>query len=268
MIKTIFSCYRNHLRFFITLFLVTIFAFSLAQCASGITSRKLLYRDFKSGYYSYDLEEIAKKDSDLIKQPLKHPIKSITKEEILAALGNLKFKKESSVGNMIYYVFAKEELDDLIQNIVISLAKIREDQVLVVVSKFNDIKSVVSRDNRTSFLVFVNEDGLNLVFGEVHQDMIGIETENYYEWSVIQEIQLRNNFNPIRIIPSDEFTFAKVKDYENRMWLQFSMKSLPNLKYKNRKSEEPKVEILDKDASSSSKTEFNQSTNSILRDLD
>jgi hypothetical protein len=265
MTKTILPPKHLIIRSSTILFLLTFFMLNFLHCASGITSRKLLYRDFKSGFYAFDLDEIAKKDSDLIKQPLKHPIKSISEEELLAALGNLKFKKESSVGNMIYYVFAKEELDDMVQNIIISLAKIREDQLLVVVSKFNDIKSVVSRDNRTSFLVFVNEDGLNLVFGEVHQDMIGIETENYYEWSVIKEIQLRNNYNPIRIIPSDEFSFAKVKDYDNKMWLQFSINRLPKLKYKVRKTEEPKIELLD---SKNEETDSKSSGNIIKRDID
>ncbi len=239
----------------------------LANCASGIGSRKLLHRDFKSGFYSLDIENLNSKDRDLIKTPLKHPNKSIQPQEIQAALGNLRFKKESSVGNMIYYVFAKEELDDLIQNTIISLSKIHDDQLLVVVSKFNDLKSVVSRENRTTLFVFVNEDGLNLVFGEIHQDMIGIETENYYEWSVIQEIQLRNNYVPLRILPSSDFNFAKIKGYENRMWLQFPLESLANLKYIPRKTEEPKMEVLNKDEESNSNSK--PSKDSIIRrDLD
>jgi hypothetical protein len=250
----------------ISLVLIVLLSF-LANCASGIGSRKLLHRDFKSGFYALDIDNLTGKDRDLIKRPLKHPNKSIQPQEIQAALGNLRFKKESSVGNMIYYVFAKEELDDLIQNITISLAKIHEDQLLVVVSKFNDLKSVVSRDNRTSLFVFVNEDGLNLVFGEIHQDMIGIETENYYEWSVIQEIQLRNNYIPLRILPSSDFTFAKIKDYENRMWLQFPLDSLPNLKYIPRKTEEPKIELLNKEDESNTNSKVPKES-IIRRDLD
>lgn len=236
----------------------------LLDCASGMAGRKLIHRDNKSAFFSLKLEELSDKDQMVLQPPFLRSINSISPKNWKAILGNLKFKKESSVGNMIYYVFAEEELDGIVGNIPISLKNLQSDQMLVLVSKYNDLKSVISKDHRTFFAMFENKDGLNIIFREIHEDMLNVNTSNYYEWSQIPDLYLRNNYENYYIEEDSSFTYGKSKGFNNRLWLIFPMNTLKNLQFAPRKSEEPELEseeILRGKTAKKSKTSSSKESN-------
>ncbi|WCL50867.1 LA_1326/LA_4305 family lipoprotein [Leptospira sp. GIMC2001] len=236
------------------------------NCASGVNARKLIHRSYKAGYYSLEVDAIATRDRRLLEEsPLKHPIKNITEDQWKGILGNLKFKKESSVGDMIYYIFPEDELNDIIPDLKVAVSDLDETKTLIVITKFNDVKGVVSRDLRTTFLLFQNKKGINILFSEIHQDMIGIETSNYYEWSVIPEIQFRNNYDPINIVENKFFDFALVNGFKNRMWLQFDTTDPSKFKFEKRKTEEPEI---DKESNKLAEDSKKPKSEIIIRDVD
>jgi hypothetical protein len=218
----------------------------LAQtCATGIASRKIIFRNSNSSFYSLYRDALPSRDRQFLPESFSHPSSEVTADEWKGILGNLKFRKESSVGNMIYPIFALDELDDLVRNLIPALSKIESDQMLVIISKFNDTKSVVSRDRRTSLLIFIHEQTVNLIFGEIQDDMGNIETGNFYEWSVIPEIGVKNNYRPLRVYPSEIFQYGKVDGFDNQLWLIFSLKDRNRFELEPRAKDEPEVEVLD-----------------------
>jgi hypothetical protein len=214
----------------------------LLDCASGMAGRKLIHRDNKSAFYSLRLDELSDKDQVALNPPFSPSINSISPENWKGILGNLKFKKESSVGNMIFHVFAEDELDDLVGNIPPSLKKLDSNQILVIVSKFNDLKSVVSKDHRTFFAVFMNNNGLNIIFREIHEDMMNVNTTNYYEWSQIPDLYIRNNYESYYVEENGSFSYGKNNGFNNRLWLVFPSSTVKNILFTPRKSEEPELE--------------------------
>lgn len=203
----------------IAFLVLAILVVTTMSCTTGIERRKSVYRDSRIAMFSLRVRDFPPKDRDLLISPFSNQIRDLTEENWKGILGNLKFRKESSVGDMTYYIFDETELLDLVQALPPALAKMGPDQILVAVSKYNDVKGVVSKDHRTTFAVFENEFGLNLVFREIHADMPNVDTRNYYEWSVIPEFLLRNNYEEFRIQESDAFHYHRVEGFPNRLWV-------------------------------------------------
>lgn len=195
------------------------FMFFLGNCASGIETRKLIYRDHKSAFFSFDADELSKKEMKNLGNPFLHPIRNTDFETWKATLGNLRFRKESTVGTMVYHVFSEAELDDLCVSIPVALEKLNSTQMLVVVSKYNDLKGVVSNDHRTTFAVFKNREGINLLFREIHAGLEGMDSTNYYEWSKIPEFNLIKNYEVFRVEKEDYLKYSDNSGFKNRLWV-------------------------------------------------
>ncbi|MCC5814853.1 MAG: hypothetical protein JJT78_08860 [Leptospira sp.] len=249
---------------------IIILSSMVASCASGIAARKLMYRDHKTALFTLEEDEFSKKERAVLGAPFLHPIRNTTEENWKAILGNLRFKKESTVGNMIYPIFSEEELNDLARNIATAIKKVRNDQVLIVVSKFNDIKGVVSKDHRTTFAIFKNKDGINLIFRELHAGMPEVDATNYYEWSRIPDLFILKNFEIFRVEEEDYIRFAKSDDFENRLWILIDPEIVDSLEYTPRLFLEPEMELKDKDGNIEKKSngKLPKSEAIINRDLD
>ncbi|MDF3818292.1 hypothetical protein P3G55_00185 [Leptospira sp. 96542] len=222
---------------FLSVFLVGLFLFS---CATGVRSRSLLFRDNAFAVYVVSRNSIKLKSEELLPQKLNHPVE-ITEDKVLDLLGNIRFREESSYGNVNLFVFEEDEIKEFASDLVDGLQKVKPDQILLIVSKYNPIKSVVSHYSRTSFYIWSTENTIEIVFGELQREVTYEEQGNYYDWSNIPDISFDHVPEPDYILPGNGFQFKKVSGFKNKRWLEFNKKDLERLKFEKRKSKTKEI---------------------------
>lgn len=212
----------------------TFFLFGLVSCASGVRSRELLYRNNDFATYIVKRENVSRKADTRLPKAFAHPVE-ISQQKILDILGNLRYKQGSSYGNLNLYVFEEEEIKDFAEDLADAMQKIKPNEMLLVISKYNPLKSVVSHYVRTGFYLMSTENTIELVFGEIQKEIEFDEQSNYYDWSRIPEISFENTTESSFIIQNANFTFKEVDGFRNRRWLVFNKSDLNRVKFEKRK---------------------------------
>ncbi len=214
--------------------LVLLLTLGLFDCSSGVKSRDLLYRNNDFATYSVKRENITLKSESRLPKTFSHPVE-VSEEKLLDLLGNLKYRRESSYGNLNLYVFEEEEIKEFAGDLADALQKVKPNEILLVISKFNPLKSVVSHYVRTGFYIWSTENSIEIVFGEIQQEIEFHEQGNYYDWSRIPEISFDNTADSNYVIPNSSFTFKQVEGFKNRRWIVFNKSDLNRVKFEKRK---------------------------------
>ena len=212
-----------------------IFLYSLfftITCASGFKTKRLVYSTQKLAIYELDRDELPK--NNYIEGKLKHPYK-LSAKKLSDILGNIRFIKTTRINKFQDFVFHSEELNINMDDISQSLENFDEKKIIVVVSIHDHLQSVISNFKRTSFLLFIDKEGLNLVFGDIQDDVSKDKGLNFYDWTQIEPISLEYKPDENQILnDGDLFTYKKVKGYNHRKWLIFSLQDLDKYKLKER----------------------------------
>jgi len=212
-----------------------IFLYSLfftITCASGFKTKRLVYSTQKLAIYELDRDELPK--NNYIEGKLKHPYK-LSAKKLSDILGNIRFIKITRINKFQDFVFHSEELNINMDDISQSLENFDEKKIIVVVSIHDHLQSVISNFKRTSFLLFIDKEGLNLVFGDIQDDVSKDKGLNFYDWTQIEPISLEYKPDENQILnDGDLFTYKKVKGYNHRKWLIFSLQDLDKYKLKER----------------------------------
>lgn len=213
------------------LLILLILGFVLS-CASGFKTKRLVYSTQKLAIYELDKDELP--NNKLIESKIKHPYK-ISAKKLADIIGNLRFTKITRINKFNDYIFHQEEMGNNLEDIVQSLENFDEKKIIVVISIYDHFKSVISNFKRTSFLLWIDGEGLNIVFGDIQDDVSKDKGLNFYDWTQIDPISLefKPDENQIANDP-DLFTYKKVKGYPHRKWLVFSLNNLDKYKMKER----------------------------------
>lgn len=213
-------------------FLLLLTLFSQISCVTGFRSKKLVYSTANTAFYELSRKQIPNKEK--LEGNLLHPLK-IAPEKLKDILGNLQFLKTTRINSYQDYIYAEAELDKFCEDLAQTLENLDDKNVSVVISQHDPTHSVISNAKRTSFIVFVNEEGLNFVFGEIQQDVSREKSYNFFDWTQIPPIGLVEVPDDNEIILKKEvFNFKRQKGYQNRMWLVFSLKELGKYKKEQR----------------------------------
>lgn len=230
-----FICLNNFRNYFI--FIIIFIFFS---CASGFRTKKLLHATTNSAFYELARKELSY--NQFLEGKLRHPYK-ITSEKLKDILGNLEFVKNTRINQYSDYVFHATELDKFTIDLALTLEKLKDTHVGVVIIQHDTERSVISYPKRTSFLIFINEEGLNIVFGDIQQMVSREISYNFFDWTQISPIGLKENPDENEIILVEElFQFKKVKGYYNRKWLVFSLNDLDKYKFQPREIDKKNLE--------------------------
>lgn len=214
-----------------TIFLSTILLF-IFSCASGFKTKRLVYSTQKLAIYELDRDELPNKK--YIEGKIKHPYK-ISPKKLADILGNIQFIKTTRINKYTDYIFHMEELNNNMDDIAQSLENFDEKKILVVVSIHDHLQSVISNFKRTSLLLWIDNEGLNIVFGDIQDDVSKDKGLNFYDWTQIDPISLEFKPDENQIITENEsFTYKKVKGYMHRKWLLFPLEDLNKYKLKER----------------------------------
>ncbi|MCW7470190.1 LA_1326/LA_4305 family lipoprotein [Leptospira kanakyensis] len=211
-----------------------ILSITLNSCATGVKSRSLLFRSNEFAIYTVNRDKINLKSESSVPKVFAHPVE-ITEDKVLDLLGNIRFREESSYGDVNQYVFEEKEIKEFALDLVDGLQKLKSDQILLVISKYNPVRSVVSHYARTGFYIWSSETSIEILFGELQKEVTYDEQGNYYDWSNIPDIPFEHFPQSTYILQSPGFSFKKVSGFRNKHWLVFDKADLAKLKFEKRK---------------------------------
>lgn len=230
------------MKFFITLILI-----SITHCYSFYQTKKGVYSTKSSAFYKIERDEFERDERKIFSSSFKHPFK-IEQSKLQDILGNLKFKKSTRINEFRDYIFHLNELETVTRDLKQVFENVKSNEVIQVISMYDHTQSVISGYKRTSFLIWVDDLGLNIVFGQIQKEVSRDDSKNFFDWTQIPQIYLRISAsldeNEIEEEKDGSFNFAKIEGYYNRKWLIFSLQDIDKYKLKDRKilSSNPKKE--------------------------
>ncbi|MCW7489419.1 LA_1326/LA_4305 family lipoprotein [Leptospira meyeri] len=216
------------------IFSLIILSILLNSCASGVKSRNLLFRSNEFAIYTVNRDKINLKSESSVPKILAHPLE-ISEDKILDLLGNIRFREESSYGDVNQYIFEEKEIKEFAMDLADGLQKLKPDQILLVISKYNPVKSVVSHYSRTGFYIWSSDTSIEILFGELQKEITYDEQGNYYDWSNIPDIPFEHFPASTYVLQGPGFSFKKVSGFRNKHWLVFDKADLAKLKFEKRK---------------------------------
>lgn len=216
----------------ITLYILILLSPCFAWCASfsgmeevGIYQNLALYRLDAADY----------PDQKRIRHELP-PIKEFPKlseQKVIDLLGNLEYRKETIFGTKIRRVFYYEELKEAAHRIAEGFKTIGSKYRLVIVSRYDPDRSVLSHMERVTALVWMDEAGLNVVFGEIRTE---IPFDDYFgneeEWRQIPQISMNRSYRDLSLLPSSDYTFKRVSGRLHETWIIFPEAKLATIIYR------------------------------------
>ncbi len=216
------------------------------DCVTGFKTKKLLNATSKAAFYDLVVDELESEmgRTDLINGTISRPYE-IDPDKLKNILGNIRFVKHTRVNKYEDYIFHDDELDTLAENLARALLnppKTKKESIIVVISQFDHLQSVISNNKRTSFYAWAGQDGLNLVFGDIQYDVARDKARNFYDWTSVDPIPLTNRRDENEIRANKEvFKFKEIDGFENNKWLLFALDDL------NKYSPRPKLGTKDKE---------------------
>ncbi|TGM03156.1 LA_1326/LA_4305 family lipoprotein [Leptospira jelokensis] len=214
----------------------------LQSCATGVKSRSLLFRSNEFAIYTVNRDKINVKTESSVAKTFAHPVE-LTEDKILDLLGNIRFREESSYGDVNQYIFEEKEVKEFALDLVDGLQKLKPNQILLVISKYNPVKSVVSHYSRTSFYIWSTDTSIEILFGELQKEISYDEQGNYFDWSNIPDIPFDHFPQSTYVLQGQGFSFKKVGGFRNKHWLVFEKSELAKLKFEKRKKSSNEISI-------------------------
>lgn len=247
------------------LFLLTGLGLLAISCSSFYNLEKIMERRMVVIYQLAD-KNYPPEDSSIreqVAEPLDFP--EIERSKWHAVLGNLHYKRQNLWSDTTGPIFAEEELPRLIHAVSEAQPQMKAGHRLVLVSRYDPNRSVLSRMHVNTALIWVDESGMNLVFGVIHEEMPVDDYHSDEDWSQISPISLKESFRDLEVLPADFFQFKEINKKEHRTWAVVSLEKLASLTYESR-TEEPEADNSD-DTSESAKKQSTRTPAQRLRDL-
>ena len=209
--------------------LVLISLFGFISCA-GYTTKKNLFLDEHAAIYTVDLTPVL---SETVEPPTTFPDLSLKK--IVSLLGNLQYKKSGVLTNEMGRVYRHEELEYIAPLIEAELKKLETGEALLLLTRFDPLKTPLSRMERVTLLMWNDTSRLNLVFGDLRQSLIYEYMGSNTEWLSVYPIDLKESESCCEVMGPPEFEYKKIGDSVHKKWVRIAVDSLSKLKYSNTK---------------------------------
>jgi hypothetical protein len=146
----------------------------------------------------------------------------ITEDQMQSILRSFHFEKSALWGRSIRHTFYEEEITYITPFILDHLKKLPEKQRLVVVSRHDPDRSVLSRMDRITFTVWNDETGINFLFGEIREEIPMNDPFADDEWKSIYPIDPVKSYPDLRLVQADDkeplFTNKEVLGRKHLTW--------------------------------------------------
>jgi hypothetical protein len=151
---------------------------------------------------------------------------------IIDLLGNIEYRKNTVFGTKTRRIFYPEELAEAAPRISEALLHLKDRYRLVIVSRYDPDHSVLSRMERVTAILWMDEAGLNIVFGEIRTE---IPYDDYLsgedEWMRIQPVSLNRAYYDLSIISSDSFTKKIISGRTHETWIVIPEGKIESIHY-------------------------------------
>ncbi len=212
----------------------------LASCQSGFYQKSLMVEDDRVALYSLPAEDYPDDDT-LAELPPLADFPQLGEEKLVDLFGNLEFKRSTFWGVQSNRVFYEEEVRHLAHHLAQVLENAKQGERIVIISRFDPDHSVLSRAERVTALLWADEEGLNLVLGEIREEIPPDDTfENENAWKQILPISLKRNYPDLSLQKSPDYTLKKIRGYQHETWAVFDPARLESITFKPPHSDKAK----------------------------
>ncbi len=199
----------------------------LAACRSPFNKKEPVFTGDNAAFFhlassTYPVEEIRKELPAQIAYP------DLSEDTLSRILASLIFQRETVWGKTTRRVFYNEQLPNLVLRMREVIGKLDEGKRLVVITRHDPDHSVLSHMERTTMLIWVDEAGLNLVLGEIRQELPHNDILERQDWLSILPVSMKRAYNDLSLAPGP-YTFKTIRGFKHNTWAIFPLDQLASL---------------------------------------
>ncbi|MCR9143846.1 MAG: SHOCT domain-containing protein [bacterium] len=202
----------------------------LATCTAFYTKEPILYRKNVAVYRVPAADYPGGGIGDTLS--VVQPFPKLKAHELINAIGNLEYKRQSAWGETHSRVFYNEELRLIAPVIVEAMANTGPEYRLVIVTRYDRDKSVLSRMERNSMVIWTDDEGLNLTFGEIREEIPNNDFRIDGDWTETLPISFARAYPDLELVPQEYFQLKQVGGYTHRTWAVIDLRDLADLEYR------------------------------------
>ncbi|MCB1172362.1 MAG: SHOCT domain-containing protein [Leptospiraceae bacterium] len=159
-------------------------------------------------------------------------------QKLVDVLGNLQYQRKGMWSDIEGPVFMDAELSELAAAIHEVLPKLAENERLLVVSRFDADRSVLSRMHLNTMLLWADENGINVVLGLIHEPVLPDNFQMEDDWTKVLPVSLKQGFRDVRLLPGDFFSFKEIDGLKHQTWAVIPLNKLDSLSYERKSDSE------------------------------
>lgn len=247
-------------------------------CSSGFYKKENIYISERLAIYLLDEEDYPEEEIKKYLPKLKK-FPDNAYEDIKFLFQSLYVEKELIYSKDAYPVFYKNQAEEILFVLKDILPKTPPNKRILIVHKFDPFKTVLSKYKRITFLLWYDEKGYNIVFGEIQEDLIPDNYSSDVNWLDIYPVSLKKSNPKQRILPNNIFEFKKIGDFTHHTWIistkeqiannKFNIPSTSEENYSNKKSIEERLKKLKElyESKLITESEYETKKKEILKEL-
>ncbi len=164
-------------------------------------------------------------------------------DRIVDLLGNLEYRRMSAWGETRGRVFYEEEIRLIAPAIAEAAANLKEGYRLFIVSRYDVDRSVLSRMERNTALLWVDDEGLHAVFGEIRTQVPRNEFLIEDDWTDVPPLNMREAYPNLEIIPGEQYHLKKIRGYTHLTWAVIPRDNFDTVRFHPVKEEEEPKDV-------------------------
>lgn len=215
----------------------------LVACQSGFYQHDILREEEYSVVYRLPS---AVYPEDRIREQMKRQVEIpvLTEEQLIRVLGALRFERKyvwSVTERNIYY---ETEVRRLAPLVVESLNFLDDEHRLLLLSRYDPDRSVLSRMERTTAMIWAEEDGLNIIFGEIRQEIPQNEFLSREDWKDVLPISFRQAYSDLKVLPADPalYSYKNIDGFTHRTWIVIPFDNIDQFRLPSEEAAEAEAE--------------------------
>lgn len=214
-----------------------------AACRSPFNKKEPVFTGDNTAFFRlasdvYPVEEIRKEMPAQVAYP------DLSTDVLNRVLASLIYQRETVWGRTTRRVFYNEQLEHISLRMREVFLKLDESKRLVVINRHDPDHSVLSHMERTTLILWVDEAGLNIVLGEIRQELPHNDILERQDWMNVLPVSLKRSYNDLSLAPGP-YTLKTVRGFRHNTWAIFpldQLSALPPVPAHNRVAEEGKPE--------------------------
>lgn len=196
-------------------------------CNSGFSKREPLLQGYNVALFQLDADDYPASDlQEMLSPSEKFP--ALTPEQLRMVLSKLRFQRLDIWGTVERDVFYEEELKIITPILAEALPMVEPGHRLVLISRYDQDRAVISRMERVTAVIWLDKAGLNVILGEIREAIPNHDRMVQDDWTEIFPVSFRRAYPDLYLLPptSSVFHLKKMKNMVHRTWAVFDLESL------------------------------------------